>query len=182
MGKITLVLGGVRSGKSEFAEKLAADFEQAAFVGTAQALDDEMRARIKKHRERRPPEWRTFEQPFGLDRLLGQIGSRFGVILVDCICLYVKNLLLSEEQESNKEGYILLETEKLCKACREAEADVVIVSSEVGAGGIPEARIDREYQDILGLVNQRLAECADEVFCVVAGLPIRLKGQKTGEL
>ncbi len=181
MGEITLVLGGTRSGKSEFAEKLAANFDRVAFVATAQALDDDMQARIRRQRERRPAKWRTFEQPLGLDLLLKQAGDRFDLILVDCACLYVMNLLLTEDQEANKEGYVLREIGKFCKACREVKAEVLVVSSQVGCGVPPTSRLDRQYRDIVGLVNQQLAACADVVYHVVAGLPSKLKEEKDAE-
>ena len=178
MGKITLVLGGVRSGKSKFAESLVPErAERVAFVATAQELDDETAERIKRQRLRRPGTWRTFEQPLGLDRLVEQIEERFELILVDCACLYVLNLLRTEEQESNKEGYVLREIENFCRACRNAKAQIIIVSSETGTGVRPQERESRLYRDILGLANQRLAALADEVYLVVAGLPTRLKGE-----
>lgn len=177
MGKITMVIGGAMSGKSEFAESLAAGFDKVAFVATAQALDEDMHRLIARQRERRPRKWRTFEQPFGLDLLVEQVGDRFDLILVDCVCVYVMNLQLTEEQEGNKEGYILRELGRFCKACREAKAEVVIVSSQVGCGVMPESRLNREHREILGLVNQRLAAAADQVYYVVAGLPLKMKAE-----
>jgi len=176
MGRIVLVLGGARSGKSTAAEKLVDQYERVAYIATAQALDEEMRERIRRHQKRRPKHWRTFEQPFFVHDLVARIGGGFDALLIDCATLYISNMLLTEEQDANKPGYILREIGALCDACRAARADVVIVSNEVGGGIVPDNEAARAFRDIAGLANQRLAACAEDVYYMIAGIGVRIKG------
>lgn len=169
-----LVLGGSRSGKSSFSEGLLKDRKDVAYVATARLEDEEMRLRVEAHRKRRPKNWVTLESPEGLDETIRAAANR-SAILVDCITLYVTNLMLDDENVSDKQGYIAREIEKVCRACREAKADVVLVSNEVGCGIVPDNELARRFRDYQGLANQAIAREADEVHFLAAGLPIRLK-------
>ena len=186
MGKITLVLGGARSGKSEVAERLAAPAgrgihpegddgaRKVAYIATSLVLDDEMRERVRIHRARRPQTWRTYEQATDLDLLVRQLAKEADVILIDCALMYVSNLFFVDEEEAAGEARIVGAINSLLAAC-EAAPDVIIVSGEVGCGIVPENALARRFRDIMGLVNQRLAERADEVYSVTAGIPVRIK-------
>jgi len=174
MGKMILVLGGARSGKSRFAQSLVPREGNITFIATAQPSDEEMAARIAMHRKRRPPHWKTIESPKDVDEAIERAAAADGII-VDCMTLYISNLLLDEENVSNKEGYIMRAVEKVCEACRKSPVDVVLVSNEVGSGLVPDNKLGRTFRDIQGAANQALAESADEVHLLVAGLPQKLK-------
>jgi adenosylcobinamide kinase/adenosylcobinamide-phosphate guanylyltransferase len=168
-----LILGGARSGKSQFAEKMATG--KVAYVATSEALDDEMRERIRKHQARRPKNWRTFEQPLDIDKLVPKLADEFDGIIIDCATLYVTNIFLGQETGPATEGDVLAAVERLIKACSGARATVIIVSNEVGSGIVPENAMARQFRDIMGFANQRLAAAADEVYFTVAGIPMKIK-------
>lgn len=172
---ITLVLGGVRSGKSRYVQTLAAGVSPVAFVATARPSDsdEEMRLKIERHRAERPPEWRTIEEPLHIDRVLVQEGSNYQMLLVDCLTLYAANLLDAEH------GNLTAIEERLRRvyaALRSARCSVALVSNEVGSGIVPAFPEGRKYRDLLGEINQRVASAADNVLLMVAGLPLALKG------
>jgi adenosylcobinamide kinase / adenosylcobinamide-phosphate guanylyltransferase len=170
---ITLVLGGVRSGKSRYAQTLAAHFSPVAFVATARPSDEEMRSKIERHRAERPKEWRTIEEPLALDRVLAEEGSNHRILLVDCLTLYAANLLDAEH------GNLIAVEERLQKlyaTLRSAPCSVALVSNEVGSGIVPAFPEGRVYRDLLGEINQRVASAADNVLLMIAGLPLALKG------
>lgn len=172
---ITLVLGGVRSGKSRYVQTLAAGVSPVAFVATARPSDsdEEMRLKIERHRAERPPEWRTIEEPLHIDRVLVQEGSNYQMLLVDCLTLYAANLLDAEH------GNLTAIEERLRRfyaALRSAPCSVALVSNEVGSGIVPAFPEGRKYRDLLGEINQRIAGAADNVLLMVAGLPLALKG------
>jgi len=171
VGKISLVIGGARSGKSALAESLVGRDRRVVYVATGLPLDDEMRERIRRHQARRPPSWRTFEQQTDLELLLPRIAGECDAILIDCATLYVSNMLLAGGDEAS----ILAATDRLLKSCRETGRDVVIVSNEVGCGIVPDNPLGRLFRDVMGLVNQRIAATADEAHLVVAGIPMRIK-------
>ncbi|MCR5756916.1 MAG: bifunctional adenosylcobinamide kinase/adenosylcobinamide-phosphate guanylyltransferase [Selenomonas sp.] len=182
-GKIILVTGGARSGKSTFAEKLAARGKQSVgYIATAQVLDREMGYRVKLHQQRRPDNWQTYEAPFGADKAIAEAATGHKVLLFDCITLYLSNLLcLSPEAELTEEkAYAMLEEQvgKLLAAARQAALQgttTIFVTNEVGAGIVPENKLARLYRDLSGLANQKLAAAADEVYAVMAGIPVNLK-------
>ena len=182
-GKVTLVLGGVRSGKSAFAEELAGRSGKAVlYVATGQAFDDEMADRIRRHRERRPLNWRTLEEPHCLPESLGDFltaNADFGIILLDSLDVWVSNLLLArEDEEPDATGKIVLGLlDSTLTLCRQRVKQAVLVSSEVGLSPVSPNRLGRRFQDLLGTVNQRVAAQVDEVFLVVAGIPVRVKPQ-----
>ena len=187
VSQLTLVLGGVRSGKSAFAESLIAQTDAPVdtpvlYLATGQATDDEMAERIRLHRERRPPSWRTLEEPLEPSDALSQAleaGTSSPLILLDSLDVWVANLLLTHEGENNTaiEAIALAELERLLETIREANTGVVIVSSEVGLSPVPPNRLGRQFQDLLGTVNQHAASYADLVYLVVAGMPVRVKPQ-----
>jgi adenosylcobinamide kinase/adenosylcobinamide-phosphate guanylyltransferase len=178
-GKILLITGGTRSGKSVFAEQYAAaQSDKVAYIATAQIYDQEMQTRVALHRKRRPDTWQTFEAPYHADQILLEAATKADVILFDCLTIYTSNLLLSDSTPSNREErfqYIMEEIDKLLYFSRESQAIVLFVTNEVGMGIVPENALAREYRDIAGMVNQKIAACADEVYLVICGLPVELK-------
>jgi adenosyl cobinamide kinase/adenosyl cobinamide phosphate guanylyltransferase len=167
--RLTLLLGGARSGKSRQAEMLAASEPPPwRYVATAQALDDEMRERIARHRERRGAGWETHEAPLDLAGALARLRKEAAPILVDCLTLWLTNLMLGEYD-------IEAECTKLEAALARAKAPVVLVANEVGLGIVPENALARRFRDEAGLLNQRLAARADRVLFMVAGLPLEVK-------
>jgi len=169
--KITLVLGGARSGKSRYAESVIAALQPAfhppwVYVATAQAGDAEMAERIAAHRARRGPNWKTVE---ALRDLPAALKSAQGPVLVDCLTLWLSNLMLAESD-------IDAETALLEQALAAAAAPVVLVANEVGSGIVPEHPLGRRFRDLQGALNQRIAARADRVVLVVAGIPLAVKG------
>jgi len=172
-GSVTLVLGGARSGKSRYAQQLAEQSRDVVFVATAKASDEEMCAKIERHREDRPKEWRTVEEPLDLPKVLAEHQLKCEVIIVDCLTIFAANLLETEGKDS---GLIERRVEALCESLRSAQCNVVLVSNEVGSGVVPEYAVGCRYRDLLGEMNQKVARIADDVVLMVAGLPLALKG------
>jgi adenosylcobinamide kinase / adenosylcobinamide-phosphate guanylyltransferase len=170
---ITLVLGGVRSGKSRYVQTLAARVSSVAFVATARPLDDEMRRKIERHRAERPKHWRTIEEPLDLHRVLAEEGPNYRIVVVDCLTLYAANLLDAEHGNLTAVDERL---QRLYVVLRSAPCSVALVSNEVGSGIVPPFPEGRKYRDLLGEINQRVASTADNVLLMVAGLPLALKG------
>ena len=165
-----LVLGGARSGKSRYAEqRIAALGQRLGYIATAQALDAEMAERIAHHRAARGEGWRTFEAPLALPAALAQAGAACDAILVDCLTLWLSNLVLAEAD-------IEAAGEQLCSVLRAMRVPVALVSNEVGLGIVPENALARRFRDAAGRLNQRLAGELGEVVFVAAGLPLWLKG------
>ena len=165
---VTLVLGGARSGKSHYAQQLGERAGRVVFIATAQAGDEEMRAKIDRHRAERPAYWRTVEEPRDLGAAIEQHAPAADLILVDCLTFFAANLLGSSDAGS----YI----DHLCDALKSHACGVVLVSNEVGSGVVPAYESGRRYRDLLGEINQRVAAVADDVVLMVAGLPLTLKG------
>jgi adenosylcobinamide kinase/adenosylcobinamide-phosphate guanylyltransferase len=175
-GKVTLILGGARSGKSDYAQKLAKKKgKRVLFVATAQALDDEMKARIAAHRKARPAGWQTLEMTSGIGRHLGRMKDTGDVVVIDCLTLLLSNLMGERGSPSMTERRITREINELERAVRGSGADFVIVSNEVGLGLVPDNPAGRQYRDLLGKVNQAVAGWADKVIWMVAGLPVKVK-------
>ncbi len=176
--RLTLILGGARSGKSNFAQALARKRggDAVLFVATAEARDDEMRTRIAAHRAVRPAAWQTLEAPREIARAL-ESAARARVIVVDCVTLWASNVLLAEE--SNARQTMSREIDALLAWYRANDAEMILVSNEVGMGLVPDNELGRAYRDLLGAVNKQLAESADEVFLLVAGLPVEIKARAT---
>jgi adenosylcobinamide kinase/adenosylcobinamide-phosphate guanylyltransferase len=170
---VTLVLGGVRSGKSRWAQELAGHFERVAYIATAQARDAEMQEKIRCHQADRPAHWQTLEESLELARVLIDHGEKFDVLLVDCLTVFVSNLMEVAETDSASMERRL---DAFLEALRLVPAAVVLVSNEVGSGVVPPYPAGRVYRDALGELNQRVAAVADNVVLMVAGLPLALKG------
>ena len=166
--RLALVLGGARSGKSRLAESLALSLPgPRVYVATAEALVDEMASRIARHRADRGPDWITVEAPRDLPRAI-LAAPACGVILVDCLTLWLSNLMLADEQA--EPAFDALE-----EALASATAPVVLVSNEVGQGIVPDNALARDFRDRQGILNRRMAARADRVVLAVAGLPLELK-------
>ena len=168
----TLVLGGVRSGKSRLAEELAAASGLAVgYIATAEAGDAEMRARIEAHQARRPPGWQSHEEPIELAQVLQQQAHVDSCLLVDCLSLWVTNLLLAADPAcAEREVDALLEFIPACPG------ELILVSTESNLGVVPMGELSRRYCDRLGLLHQQVAGLCDRVILTVAGLPHYLKG------
>lgn len=171
MSGSVLVLGGARSGKSAFAERLARDSELALhYLATGRAFDDEMRARIEKHKgDRAGDGWTTHEEPLDLAGLLRAIDAPERLVLVDCLTLWVTNLMMEERSVEDAAS-------NLVSILPSLRARVVFVSNEVGLGIVPDNRMAREFRDHAGRLHQRVAELAEQVYFVAAGLPLKMKG------
>src|SRR5689334_18582785 len=176
---ITLILGGARSGKSSYAQSLAEESGRSVtFLATAQALDEEMSARIQKHRAGRPVHWETLETPCDIASYVSQIKSE--VVILDCITLLVSNLLMHFVKDDLVEEVPFMtavqkEVNELIGALRRQDQDWFVVSNEVGLGLVPPYPMGRIYRDAIGWANQRLAQEADRVIFMVAGIPTTVK-------
>jgi len=179
----TLVFGGARSGKSAYAEKLAAESgKEVVYIATARAGDGEMSTRIAHHRQQRPAEWRTVEETLALANAIEQWAAPHRLILVDCLTLWLSNLMFSDGAEYPDVGDIALpalfhaERERLLQTLADCTSDVVLVSNEVGMGIVPYGAISRSFTDEAGRLNQAVAAICDRAVFVAAGLPLYLKG------
>ena len=179
MGKIILVTGGARSGKSSFAEKLALKLGggRAAYIATAQVLDEEMSFRVKLHQSRRGTNWQTFEAPFNAGKKIFEAAETFDAILFDCVTMYVSNFLCSSAVINEKFLYDELGglIQKLIDAAKSSDATTIFVTNEVGYGIVPENKLARRFRDLAGIANQMLAAEAEKVFLTVAGLAVDVK-------
>lgn len=174
MKEIIFVTGGCRSGKSRFALDYAnKHFKSKIFLATAPALDDEMKKRIKAHQEARGPEWAAIEEQTEIAKAVASVKTGYEVILLDCMTLWLSNLVMAGEQERQ----IFSRTEAFIETIQKIPQSVIIVSNEVGYGIVPVNDIARQFRDIMGTVNQRLAACADVVVWTVVGVPQVIKGQ-----
>ncbi|MFN3491784.1 MAG: bifunctional adenosylcobinamide kinase/adenosylcobinamide-phosphate guanylyltransferase [Anaerolineales bacterium] len=181
MTKLTFILGGARSGKSSYAQKLAEDSGKVVrFIATAQAYDDDMKARIQKHREDRPAEWQTLEIPKDISAYLIQNPQQTEMYLLDCITLLANNVFMQfieddAVHESKAKPALEHEMDELLKYIREHDEEWIIISNEVGLGLVPPYQMGRVYRDLLGWANQRLAKEAASVLFMVAGIPMKVK-------
>ncbi|MEW5949614.1 MAG: bifunctional adenosylcobinamide kinase/adenosylcobinamide-phosphate guanylyltransferase [Thermodesulfobacteriota bacterium] len=172
MKKIILVTGGCRSGKSRFALDYAnRHFTNRLYLATGQALDEEMKERIRNHRKERGQDWRTVEEPLNIAGAIEKEAAKAGVILIDCVTLWVSNMLLQNMPEKE----IMHSTGSLAERIQKFPCSFVLVTNEVGAGIVPENRLARRFRDLSGIANQKLAACADEVYWLVAGIPVKVK-------
>lgn len=171
MGKITFVIGGTRSGKSSYAIKVADGYSRVAFIATCAPKDKEMKARVAHHKKSRPARWQTFECPENIVELLEKIGQRFDCIIIDCLTLLASNWLLKRfsEKKIEKKSTSLIET------LVHLHADTIIVSNEVGSGIVPANALARNFRDIAGRINQKIALKAHAVVFMVAGIPMEVK-------
>ena len=169
---VTLILGGARSGKSRYAQELASPFEKVIFIATARREDAEMRVKIARHRRERPASWKTLEVSTGLDRALRGKCHGADLLIIDCLTIYVANAMGRKQGESRQ---LRSHMGSIREAIRESAASVIIVSNEVGWGVVPPYRSGRKYRDLLGEINQQVAQIADRVILMVAGLPMIVK-------
>lgn len=174
--ELVLILGGARSGKSTAAERMAADGEKVLFIATAEPKDEGMRRRIEAHRRYRPSHRDTLEEPVHLTAALLPVVDRYDTFVLDCLTLWVSNLLLENAAETAPEPAVLPAVERLLAAIASAGGRWILVSNEVGQGIVPASPLGRTYRDLLGWVNQLVASRADRAYLMVAGLPLELKG------
>jgi adenosylcobinamide kinase/adenosylcobinamide-phosphate guanylyltransferase len=178
-----LITGGARSGKSRFAQELAGrSGESVLFVATAVAGDEEMRHRIEEHKRARPAGWRTLEITTHIGSQIEQKSGGAGVVIVDCITLLVNNIFSQYSDETGEqidatltEKRVTEEISELIECINHVDASFIIVTNEVGMGLVPANRVGRLYRDLLGKANQLLAQRADEVYLMAAGLPLQIK-------
>ncbi|TRZ96872.1 MAG: bifunctional adenosylcobinamide kinase/adenosylcobinamide-phosphate guanylyltransferase [Dehalococcoidia bacterium] len=171
------ILGGARSGKSRYAQELAGKLSnKVLFVATGEARDKEMQARISHHKKNRPESWRTLEAPTNIGRQIEQQIGDAEVVLIDCLTLLVSNLLGDESDYSKAEKQVMAEINELIACMDKLDSSFIIVSNEVSMGLVPETRLGRIYRDMLGKANQLIARHASEVYLMVAGIPVKVKG------
>jgi adenosylcobinamide kinase/adenosylcobinamide-phosphate guanylyltransferase len=170
--KIYFITGGARSGKSAFAESLANGMTgKRAYIATAQALDPEMAARIQHHRERRGTAWDTYEEPLAIADLLEKLNERYKIVLLDCLTLWLSNVMAHTrgDDEVNSRSDVLV------AAIKSFDGSSIIVSNEVGLGIVPDNPLARRFRDFAGMLNQKMAQAADEVYFTAAGIPMKIK-------
>jgi adenosylcobinamide kinase/adenosylcobinamide-phosphate guanylyltransferase len=172
--KNVFVIGGCRSGKSSQALKTAENLarDQQVFIATCIPYDDEMKQRVARHQKERSRHWQTVDAPIHLPETIAETGQEASVILVDCLTLWINNLLM-EKQNSEQ---ILNQVQSLTRTVASATCPVILVSNEVGSGIVPENKLARLYRDLVGSANQAVAECVDQVVWMVAGIPVTVKG------
>lgn len=175
MSKNILITGGCRSGKSRHALALSQNISgEKLYVATAEALDSEMAKRIAKHQTERGEEWDTYEEPIELVKVFKQLENRAGVLVLDCLTLWLSNLLIRD----NNPDAILKEAGCLMDQCEQMQCQVVFVTNEVGAGIVPESQLARDFRDLAGGVNQLVARRCDEVIHMVSGIPTTIKSHE----
>lgn len=172
-----LILGGARSGKSDYAQRLAGKLSsKVLYVATATAGDAEMAERINKHRLSRPPGWQTLEATMDITPALKAGNYDIDVVLLDCLTLLTTNVLLSDEEHPDRaEQRLLQDLDSLCNYCQDRGITLIVISNEVGMGVVPPYPLGRQYRDMLGRVNQMMARRADRLLWLLAGFPIDVK-------
>ncbi|MBI5198482.1 MAG: bifunctional adenosylcobinamide kinase/adenosylcobinamide-phosphate guanylyltransferase [Nitrospirae bacterium] len=173
--KIIFIIGGARSGKSDFALEEASGISgKKAYIATAEALDEEMRERIEEHKKKRGEDWDTYEEPLKISEVIKKIGGKYEVIILDCLTLWLSNLM-QDNCNSDREIENLIDTLEGSKL-QAPNTELFIVSNEVGMGIVPENEIARRFRDMAGILNQKVAEISDEVYLIAAGIPVKIKG------
>lgn len=168
-GHISLILGGTRSGKSNFAQHFAEQSNrQLIYVATAEAFDEEMTDRISRHQHDRGPQWQTVEETLNLAAAIANHSNPQTTLLVDCLTIWLSNVMLADQN-------ITAAVDGLVEALSSASGAVILVSNEVGSGIVPESALGRQFRDEAGWMNQRIAAAADDVALITAGLPLWLK-------
>ncbi len=174
MNTITLLTGGSRSGKSQYALKLASGYRKKGFIATATAIDEEMKERIKAHRRERGESCLTIEEPMDISGALAALDKQVDVVIVDCLTVWLGNLM--HKYGEKKEDFT--EVDSFLKSLRTQPSDIIIVSNEVGMGIVPHNVLARQFRDIAGSLNGKIAEMADKVILMVSGIPLILKENK----
>jgi adenosylcobinamide kinase/adenosylcobinamide-phosphate guanylyltransferase len=175
MNKILLITGGSRSGKSRFALNYTSHYKKKGFIATAIAFDKEMEERIKAHQKERGGKFITLEEPYNIAKSITSISAQVDVIVIDCLTIWLGNLLHHYGEETAK----FTEIENFEKTLRNARCDIIIVTNEIGMGIIPHNALARKFSDIAGSLNQRVAQVSDTVVFMVSGIPMILKEQKS---
>jgi len=172
MKEIALIIGGCRSGKSRYALELAKQVpgDRRIFIATCVPKDEEMEMRIARHKEGRNKSWSTIEVPIHLPEAIIEYSSKSDLILVDCLTLWISNLILDNNDVDISEAALCL-----AKSLKDVQCPVIMVSNEVGTGIVPENRLARLFRDAAGIVNQNVAACSDRVIWMVAGIPVPIK-------
>jgi adenosylcobinamide kinase/adenosylcobinamide-phosphate guanylyltransferase len=171
--KMIFITGGCRSGKSRSALNYAnRHFSKKLYLATCEAFDEEMALRIENHKKMRGPEWQTIEEPIEIADKVRQHGDHVEVILLDCITLWLSNLLIKWKDDRK----VMDEVDRLVNAINQTQTSLIIVSNEVGMGIVPVDPLVRRFRDLSGMANQRFAEVADTVIFMVSGIPVFLKG------
>jgi adenosylcobinamide kinase/adenosylcobinamide-phosphate guanylyltransferase len=182
MSSIVMVTGGARSGKSSFAQSLLKDREDVLYIATSIPFDDEMKDRIRKHRSDRPGSWRTLECYVDIDAYLRVSPEKY--MILDCLTIMVTNLMFQYEKDWDSiaidrineiESLIVLQVKELVKCIRDLDANLVIVTNELGMGIVPSNKLSRVFRDIAGRINQLVAKNSDDVYMVVSGIPMKIK-------
>jgi adenosylcobinamide kinase/adenosylcobinamide-phosphate guanylyltransferase len=186
MSKVTLVTGGARSGKSNFAEELCKKkSSKVSYIATAIPFDDGMKDRIKKHKDQRPNYWNTFEIKMNVYKNLDEIIKKSDVILLDCVTVLVNNIIFYDELDFDNITYkevdklelkVKNEFKNIIEIIKKSKIDFIFVTNEIGLGIVPENKLARIYRDIVGRMNQYIAKNSDEVYFVVSGIPNKIKG------
>lgn len=186
MSKVILVTGGARSGKSNFAEKLCKEQNNnTAYIATSIPFDDEMKDRVRKHKESRPKNWKTYEIYKDIYTIIDDISKEHKTVILDCVTLLVNNLIFTYEIDIDNstqneidelEKYIKEQVEKLIIEIQKTDLYFVIVTNELGLGGVSINKLTRVYTDIVGRVNQQIASQSDDVYFVISGIPMKIKG------
>lgn len=171
LGKIIFILGGARSGKSAYALELAKKYKKVAFIATGEPKDLEMQRRISAHKKNRPRHWQTLEEPKNIGLPLKIIKNNYDCLVIDCLTLWVSNLILAGYSQSSIEGKV----NKILLSLKRSKATAIIVSNEVGLGIVPLNQLSRRFRDIAGKINQIVAKEADTVIFMVSGLPAKIK-------
>jgi adenosylcobinamide kinase / adenosylcobinamide-phosphate guanylyltransferase len=172
MKKLTFITGGCRSGKSTLAISLAKSQKgRIAYIATAVGFDAEMRARIKKHKTERPGHWITIEEPKELSTRIFSIAELYDTVIIDCLTVYLGNRMVKKLSAEN----IQEETRNILKAINAAHCQFIVVSNEVGLGIVPATALGRKFRDVAGEMNKAFAAAADRVYCMVSGIPLKIK-------
>jgi len=172
---LTLVIGGARSGKSRCAQSLCAKGRRVAYIASARLEDDEMRARVARHRSERPASWLTIEEPLNISDTIRLHAPRMDFILLDCLTVWLSNFCSEHRHFSPRELELAASKEVARLIAASASSHVVVVTNEVGSGIVPESPVGRVFRDLQGLVNQQVAGEADFVYQTIAGIPLLIK-------
>ena len=175
MGKLVLVTGGSRSGKSRYAIELARGIGgRGAFLAPCEIKDDEMRERVALHQKFRPKEWQTIEEPLEVEEKLWEMKGKCDVLVLDCLTIYISNHLMAGVSQREIEEMV----KGLIETAKSLDYTVIVVTNEVGSGIVPENPLVRRFRDLTGFANQAVALEADEVYFTVSGIPLRIKGRE----
>lgn len=179
MGRVIFITGGARSGKSSFALKEATRFGgKKVYIATAEPLDEEMKDRIERHKKERGEDWIAIEEPLKISELIKELKGKYDMLLLDCLTLWLSNLMLAGKELSGEieEFITTLKDFKNPSSFSLQPSALFIVSNEIGMGVVPENELARRFRDLAGMTNQKVAKIADEVYLVISGIPVKIKG------